>query len=92
MNREKLAKELREVAEAYFNGDKDLQTTLGICAALAEKRATLEEIAWSAYRQMEKLLKDLGEPMRLSPYSRNREDWEPRAWMCLFLAEYLENT
>lgn len=73
-----LADRLMEVAERYFLGDPTLYTGCGICLALDE------------YVLMDELMEEMGEPKPFyDDYSYSREKWEPRAWMCIFLAEYL---
>lgn len=84
--REELAQHLRVISGDYFDGE-DVATDCGICAALSDN------IDGIAYFVMEDLMTELGfKGTVFEAYVHEREDWEPRAWMCLFLSEYLEET
>jgi hypothetical protein len=79
--RQDLSDVLFGVAQAYFTGGP-VYTGCGICAA-TEK-----------YDEMRALMRELGEPYGVygngyAPYTSTRGQWEPRAWMCLFLYTYL---
>jgi len=84
--RHELASALRELAKTYFDG-KELGTNCGICSSLSDEGLSC------AYSRMGDLMEEMGETSnRYGPYSEERSKWAPRAWMCLFLAEYIEET
>ena len=81
----KLAKQLRELAEDYFN-DEPIDHLSGICSALVRREA-------DAYHAIDTVMEELGfKTAYFGTCSQLREKWEPRAYMCLFLAEYLEGS
>lgn len=86
-NRDKLADCLFEVAQRYFTGEGHVCTRCGICAAVDDFYGPNN----SAYTAMSKLMKEIGEPAGAfyGDYVDTDAEWEPRAWMCLFLYEYL---
>jgi hypothetical protein len=77
---------LNTVAEEYFTDMKTAETGCGICFALYKK-----QIPFAGYSAMSNLTEELEEE-NFGPYTDTPEDWEPRANMCLFLAEYLKDT
>lgn len=88
MNYTELPDALRQIAERYFNG-MYVNVRSGICYALCDAYDYP-----GGYKHMARVMKELGfendffaEP---DPTAA-RGSWEPRAWMCLVLAEYLEN-
>lgn len=81
------AKKLIDTANAYFNGDEG-DYHCGICFA------TRDFPNRYSYDVMHQIMDELGERDQqdnrsYGPYSRLRDNWEPRAWMCLFLAAWL---
>lgn len=81
---------LRELASMYFDG-KPLNTACGICKPLADLTGTTISGPQPAYYAMRVVMDELGfTDTFFGGYSYKREDWEPRAYMCLLLAEYLE--
>ncbi|CAB4241020.1 hypothetical protein UFOVP56_51 [uncultured Caudovirales phage] len=86
MTHPELPDALRQIAERYFNG-MYVNVRSGICLALCECYGVVDP-----YKQMGRVMKELGfENDYLTRWTTARADWEPRAWMCLILAEYLEN-
>lgn len=79
----KLSKDLRDVSNKYFTDPELVATGFGICRALFRNGGH--------YNLMAELMGEMGEAGSYGEYSFDPEDWEPRAYMCLFLAEYLEN-
>ena len=78
--RTRLIPSLEKTAERYFNKDESLAIHCGICFVIKE------------YDLMNSLMKDIGEPeYRFDAYHDTWEEWEPRAWMCLFLVAYLKD-
>jgi hypothetical protein len=82
------AKKLIDTAARYFDGDESLEIGCGICFA------TRDFPGRYSYDVMKQIMNALGDHDQqdnrcYGPYSKIREDWEPRAWMCLFLAAYL---
>lgn len=83
-----LQKDLITVARKYFEKDPDSKLSMGICANLE-----VLEKKHDAYEAMYLLLKELNEPATLPGYrTLGFKNWEPRAYMALFLAEYLKDT
>lgn len=83
-----LQRDLNTVATQYFERDPDFKLSMGICANLLVLEST-----YDVYESMVLLLKELSEPSSMfTRYTRGFEDWEPRAYMALFLAEYLKDT
>ena len=84
-----LRNQLLICSENYFDGILTVSTTCGICNALATQ--TGESIY---YDKMEQLLSELfmEHTLMLGDYTNTPEEWEGRAYMCLFLAEYLQDT
>lgn len=81
----------REVAAIYFNKPELIKVSLGICWHLAQHCDIVD-----AYVVMQKLMFELdyGYHFRTEEgYAEQGsiEEWESRAYMCLFLAEYLED-
>ena len=82
-----LIKGLSIVAEKYFN-DEHVCTSCGICAAV-----DYQNIKNANYITMNSLMNEiLEENSTLGLYTYQREDWEQRANMCLFLVEHLKDT
>lgn len=83
-----LRNQLLICAEKYFN-DTGVNTYCGICNAISEQ-ANDE----SHYDKMGKLLREIFQDNDefLGDYTNTYEEWEGRAYMCLFLAEYLKDT
>lgn len=93
----------RRIAEKYFNDPKDINVICGICRNLAEEFGRSNNEDESCYRQMEKLMQQIGyesnfryEKDTYLDYSHyihyyTIEAWQSRAWMCLFMAEFLED-
>lgn len=76
-----LIEALEVVAKKYFD-EEYLCTACGICAAVD-----------ADYLTMGRLMREiLEEDIILGKYTDTREEWEPRANMCLFLVEYLKDT
>lgn len=84
-----LRKQLLICAENYFNGLLTTSTTCGICNALATQTGDDKY-----YEIMEYLLSELfmEHTIMLGDYTNTPAEWEGRAYMCLFLAEYLQDT
>lgn len=81
-----LASCLRELAGDYFDGDH-IEHRSGICLALRDYMYSQSD----AYHAMTSVMEELGyKSAYFGPSHVRRESWEPRAYMCLFLAEYLE--
>jgi hypothetical protein len=71
---------LEKTAKRYFNKDESLAIGCGICFVIKE------------YDLMSSLMEDMGEPeYGFDVYHDTWEEWEPRAWMCLFLVAYLKD-
>lgn len=91
MQRKLIASLLREVAADYFN-DVPMDTENGICSALnfkVEARDLKYDV--DAYFDMDSIMFELDyRSSYFGPCSTDRSKWENRAYMCLFLAEYLE--
>ena len=82
-----LIKVLSIVAEKYFNAEH-LCTLCGICAAVK-----YQDIKNADYDTMGRLMSEILEVRGcLGTYTKEREQWEERATMCLFLVEYLKDT
>jgi len=86
---------LEQAAEMYFNDPRSIDTDHGICYVLEDifnpTRNKWRYRNRSVYDMMDKLMKYMGETYEAyGLYSHNPEDWEPRAYMCLFLAKYLK--
>jgi superoxide dismutase len=75
-------------AEKYFN-DTGVNTHCGICNAISEQTNDS-----TYYDKMGKLLNEIFQDYNefLAEYTNTYEEWEGRAYMCLFLAEYLQDT
>lgn len=83
-----LRKQLLICAEKYFN-DTGVSTSCGICNAISEQTNN-----HNYYEKMGKLLNEIFQDHNefLADYTNTYEKWESRAYMCLFLAEYLQDT
>ena len=80
-----LAPNLRVLAKDYFNG-AEVEHRNGICYALRHYMPSHD-----GYDAMGQLMGELKyKSTYFGPYRKRRESWEPRAYMCLLLAEYLE--
>jgi hypothetical protein len=92
---------LRMLAVIYFTVPERIVFDFGICFNLSNTLGEQEdEYCW--YIQMEKLMKEIGygscsmfrAETIASKYELQKdlteEGWQSRAWMCLFLAEYLD--
>lgn len=86
---EDFPKALRALAELYFDGVPIIKHDVGICYNLTEITNK------SVYEVMQVAMGEIGywgsfrtEQGKVQLHSI--EDWQSRAWMCLFLAEYLE--
>lgn len=86
---------LRKIASDYFNDSNAPHYWVGICAAYVDRRYLSDR--YISYKEMDCLLTaaqtDFCETLcgYLDFRLRNRSEWEPRAWMCLFLAEFIES-
>jgi hypothetical protein len=83
---------LSDIARIYYDEPDKIDILTGICYQLME----LANVQ-NAYGKMACLMKEIGYLEDYfegsSPYSfKSIEDWEPRAFMCLLLSEYLFNT
>lgn len=88
MDRTQLADMLGHVSQHYFDG-MPVETSAGICFALHEM--VPDGDPFNPYHSMNGLMKEMREPMPIyGEYTDSRKKWEPRAWMCLFLVEYLK--
>lgn len=84
---------LSDLAEVYFNEPYRINIGAGICYSLMEVCKVN-----AAYGKMNSLMREIGytdecdyfEGPEPSSFMKI-EDWEPRAYMCLFLSEYLWN-
>jgi hypothetical protein len=90
-----LRKQLLILAKNYFN-DEEVVTTCGICLALT-KQTNTEHVSSESnecyYLKMDRLLREIfGNSDSLGDYTNSYQAWEGRAYMCLFLAEYLQDT
>lgn len=84
-DRPAFARTLTEVARRYFEKD-GIDPEFGIC--FNAKRTGDSE----SYDKMRVIMYEMKEPDAYyggSAFLGGCKDWEPRAWMCLFLAEYL---
>lgn len=94
----KLSVALREVSRQYFEGDPALDMRCGLCAAVdsvAHQPDPWEAAGRRGKRVMfEELGMDKDNPFgpELGEYQPTPREWEARAYMALFLAEYLEET
>ncbi len=87
-----LRKQLLFLAQNYFN-DKEVVTTCGICLALTKQTNTDDDCENCYYVKMDMLLSEIfGNSDSLGDYTNSHQAWEGRAYMCLFLAEYLQDT
>jgi hypothetical protein len=94
--KEQLIKNLITVAEKYYNEPcKDYDDFIwssfnnGICYALFK----LTGSDYDSYDLMEEVMRELGyeeTESTFGDYVYTHEEWEPRAYMCLILAEYLK--
>ena len=82
-----LKEKLQLIAEWYFTKENYVETGCGICCALSE--AFHSRIY---YDYMELLLIEMHKSEWLAKYTNTYEQWEERAYMCLFLVEYLKDT
>ena len=88
---------LKQAAEMYFNDPRSINTDNGICYVLEDILNPTRD-RWDccdrpAYDMMDDLMRYMGEPHEVyTVYTDTPESWEPRAYMCLFLAEYLKGT
>lgn len=85
---------LSAVAQAYYDEPENIHHKSGICYNLMH----IGNVEW-AYPKMGRLMQELGfnedyfENAADKPvYSKTFEEWEERAYMCLFLSEYLMQT
>jgi hypothetical protein len=85
---------LSTVAQAYYDAPEEIHYNSGICYNLMH----IGKVEW-AYPKMGRLMRELGfnedyfENAADKPvYSKTFEEWEERAYMCLFLSEYLMAT
>lgn len=85
---------LSDVAKMYYDHPNQINMFAGICYQLVHFASI-----GSAYSKMTRLMREIGyteddsyfegdKPVNFKDY----EDWEPRAYMCLFLSEYLMST
>lgn len=83
-----LRNQLLICAENYFN-DTGTNTNCGICSALSQQ-ANDEKY----YDKMSMLMREIFQDMSefLGDYTNTYEEWEGRAYTCLFFAEYLKDT
>jgi hypothetical protein len=87
-----LRKQLLILAKNYFNDD-EVVTTCGICLALTKQTDTDNDDDNCYYIKMDMLLEEIfGDDHSLGNYTNSHQEWEGRAYMCLFLAEYLQDT
>lgn len=87
-----LRNQLLILAQNYFD-DKEVVTTCGICLALTRQTNTDDDDDNCYYIKMEYLLQEIfGDSRNLGDYTNSHQEWEGRAYMCLFLAEYLQDT
>lgn len=82
-----LKEKLQLLAEWYFTKEKVISTSCGICNALSN---AFEDSTYYVF--MDKLLVELQGSEYLAGYTDTYEEWESRAYMCLFLVEYLKDT
>jgi hypothetical protein len=83
---------LSDIARIYYDEPEKIDIRTGICYQLME----LANVQ-NAYGKMACLMKDIGYTddyfEGANPYSFNSiEEWEPRAYMCLLLSDYLFST
>jgi hypothetical protein len=83
-----LKEKLLLIAEWYFTKEKDVTTCCGICKALDDAFGGDQEY----YDYMASLLVEMHGSSDLALYTNTYEEWESRAYMCLFLVEYLDST
>ena len=90
----------RRIAEKYFNNPKDISVICGICRNLTEEFGRSNDPDESYYGQMDKLMHQIGyeSNFKYEDYVYVTRDsyftteaWQSRAWMCLFMAEFLED-
>lgn len=98
-DRERLIESLTEIAQLYFDGkyrflqmststeEKVVVITNGICCALSSLRQD-----FPAYYLIEELEVEMDNRYDNYCSITSPEGWEPRAYMCLFLVEYLKDT
>lgn len=87
--RKDLKEKLLLIAEMYFSGDHELITTCGICCALDN---AFEDNSKCYYHIMDKMLLEFTGTLSVGEYTNTFEEWEGRAYLCLFFAEYLDST
>lgn len=85
---------LSDIARAYYDEPSKIDYGVGICYNLYEV-AKLD----GSYSKMGVLMKELGfnedyfeEAGAQTVHTKSFEQWEERAYMCLFLSEYLYDT
>lgn len=98
-DRERLIESLTEIAQFYFDGkyrfctmststeEKVVVITNGICCALSSLRQD-----FPGYYLIEQLEVEMDNRYDNYRSITSPEGWEPRAYMCLFLVEYLKDT
>ncbi len=84
-----LKEKLQLIAEWYFTEEQPITTSCGICLALSKAFG-----ANHYYSMMTRLLSEVfgADSDFLADYTDTYEEWESRAYMCLFLVEYLDTT
>ncbi len=85
---------LVDLAEIYFNEPHKIHFGAGICYSLYEV-CNVE----GSYHKMNRLMQEIGYADGYEYFEgaepadfKTIDEWEPRAYMCLFLSEYLWNT
>lgn len=85
---------LSSVAQAYYDAPEEIHYNSGICYNLMH----IGKVEW-AYPKMGRLMRELGftedyfeDAIDKPVSSKTFEEWEQRAYMCLFLSEYLMQT
>lgn len=97
-DRQELIKGLTEVAQLYFNENYIQYDTLGINASANPLSITngicsaLSNLGYGGYYLIEELEVEMDNRYDSYHCITSPEGWEPRAYMCLFLVEYLKDT
>jgi hypothetical protein len=83
----------RELASIYFNDPSRIKYWLGICWHLEN----IIDVS-GVYEKMDRIMDELGygyfinfQTEQQDEQKSSIEEWQSRAWMCLFLAENMEN-
>lgn len=95
MNQKLTPSHLRKVSETYFDNKRSITSAYGICFQLDKIFGEQNYKKYCWYLQMADLMQELDYNFHFKTEDSDKQlgnidHWESRAWMCLFLAEYLE--